>query len=297
MNDVDRFLSDLQLARRSPDTIRLYRATLGRFVKFTGKTVAKDFTEEDVRCFLSEGLQGLSSNTYFMHIARLKAFMVRFNPLVYVWMKNNMRVKWTLTETEPFSRQQLFALASEFRRSSLLRDRSGRMADLWEAVHWFISALGCRIGETCALNVGDVSLVEADFKIVFPAATTKLKRMREVYLPRAGYAGAMLHNYLAKYRATAVADAPLFVNRDGHRLQRYRVEEKYRNARKKLGIKTRCTPHVLRHTYCTFMVVEKGVDIPTVAELTGHSKEMLLKVYSHVSPKRKRDVAQKYQIV
>jgi len=235
----------------------------------------------------------LKPNTYFLYVARLKTFFKKYNAVLYVWMKENIKAKMEEVETEALTREQLYALVEDFKTHSTPK----RMMIVWEAVHWFLAANGPRLGETCALNVGDVSFKDGLFTIRFRPSTTKTKKPRAVYLERSSYAGAIFHNYF-KSRQGSPDNAPLWVGRDGNRLREDQVERKYREARQRLGIKCRCTPHVLRHTYISFMRHRKiPVPVEDVAAVTGHNKVTLMKTYSQVSEETKMDNARKYQIV
>jgi len=291
ISDVEGFLADLQLSRRSPHTIQNYKYLLNKFFRSCPKQRAIDVTIDDMRRFLLDN-QTLKNNTYCVYVAALKMFFEYSNPPLFEWMHRNVNAKLEEVETVPLTKEQLFALAEDFKAHA----RPKWLANVWECLHWFIAACGSRIGETIALNMEDLTFEDGLFKIRFRAATTKTGKKREPFIARSSYSGAILHNYIQKYRKDAKSNAPLFIGRDGGRLHCNRIEVKYQEARKRLNIKSRCTPHVLRHTYVTFLRHRK-VPLEDVSKITGHSELMLLKTYSHSSEDDRKNVARKHQIV
>ena len=59
------------------------------------------------------------------------------------------------------------------------------------------------------------------------------------------------------------------------------LEKKFRKLTKKANI-TNCTPHTLRHTYASHLIMS-GVDLVTVKELLGHSSIVTTMIYAHLS--------------
>lgn len=290
--DVQDFLADLELANRKLRTVKNYRYTLGLFFRFCGKTRAVDVTVDDVRRFLRECKRRYKNNTYFMTVWRLRMFFRVRNRLVYDFLKN-VKVKLRKTDIQPFSREEILALAREMGKY-----RGGAHCEkVYYTVALFLPAVGARIGEVCSLNISDVDDGGKDLiRIHFRGEITKNGEARTVYLRRDSLAARALYDYL-RWRWPYKPDEPLFVNSRGKRLQPQRVEAKYKQARRILGLKKKCTPHVNRHTFATFLI-ENNVDPKTVAELTGHKDaKVLFDVYSHISEKRKKAVIKKLQII
>jgi len=57
---------------------------------------------------------------------------------------------------------------------------------------------------------------------------------------------------------------------------------------KEAGLSKRITPHVLRHTYGSHLVMN-GVDVQTIKDLMGHSSIMTTAIYLHTDPKHRRE--------
>jgi len=60
------------------------------------------------------------------------------------------------------------------------------------------------------------------------------------------------------------------------------LNKKFATAAKRSGL-TDVTPHTLRHTFASWLVMQ-GVDLATVQKLLGHSNIMMTMTYAHLAP-------------
>ncbi len=65
----------------------------------------------------------------------------------------------------------------------------------------------------------------------------------------------------------------------------------FNNGVRRAGLKN-VTPHVLRHTFASHLVMS-GVDLPTVKELLGHKSIITTMIYSHLSDEHKAKAVRK----
>lgn len=127
----------------------------------------------------------------------------------------------------------------------------------------FLYASGCRISE--ALNVQRSDIVDGWLKIRFA------KGEKERVVPLAPVATQALERYLSEQ---GMASSYLWLNYKGEQLSRisaFKIVKKY------LGI----SPHVLRHSFATSLIVG-GADLRVVQELLGHASLETTQIYTHI---------------
>ncbi len=87
-------------------------------------------------------------------------------------------------------------------------------------------------------------------------------------------------------RTTKDGDA-VVLNARGGRLSRQSCWTIVRRAGERVGLESRLSPHVLRHSCATHML-DHGADLRVVQELLGHASISTTQVYTKVSPERLR---------
>ena len=151
------------------------------------------------------------------------------------------------------------------------------------------------MSELISLNRSQVDLKRREFMV-----RGKGKKPRIVFL--SSRAAMHIENYL---NARKDNFEPLFINHgrarkgeditlgEKRRLTRVSVEYIVRTVARKAGIIKKVTPHVLRHSYATELLLN-GADIRSVQELLGHSSITTTQIYTHVTNKRLREIHEKY---
>lgn len=133
---------------------------------------------------------------------------------------------------------------------------------------------GLRRGELIQLRPEDINLERRTLTVA--GAFSKTGKSRT--LPIGPQLRALLEDCLA-----ARGDAPtLLVDQKGTPWSRSWIAECFRHACKK-ALHESLGPHVLRHTFCSRLVMA-GVDIRTVQELAGHASITMTMRYAHLTP-------------
>lgn len=131
---------------------------------------------------------------------------------------------------------------------------------------------GLRIGEVCALRVGDIDTERG----VVHVRAAKGRRERIVML---SHKLAML---LPQLWSTREPSAWAFRGYGGHPLSQVLIRQTLRAAAGRAGIHKRVTPHVLRHTFATHLL-EDGTDLRLIQLLLGHASIRTTVRYVRVS--------------
>jgi len=139
----------------------------------------------------------------------------------------------------------------------------------------FLYASGCRVSEALGADYSDIE----DGWLKIRSAKNDKERM----VPLAPRAIEAVETYLA---ARSFKDDTLWLNYKGERLSRISAF-KITNAH--LGV----SPHVLRHSFATSLIVG-GADLIVVQELLGHSSINTTQIYTHIKKQNLRDTVLTY---
>lgn len=197
-------------------------------------------------------------------------------------------------ETPKYKPSEKRALYPEEQKALKLADLSPRE----KAFLWIIYGCGLRRGEALALTRADIDIkagvIHVNKAIAFTVNSkidkgTKNLVVRDVPMP------AWLIAFLKSY-IVGLPGMLLFTKLDGTPITKSSYDKMWAQIIKKLNVATggtdalqvifNLTAHVFRHNYCTQLCYAaahgKKLSINKIAELMGDSREMVLKVYSHV---------------
>ena len=144
-------------------------------------------------------------------------------------------------------------------------------------------ATGIRVSELIALNVSDVHI-----KLGYISCKSGNE---ERIIPVGRPSMAALENYLGAIRKSIAKDSEsaLFVNMNGSRMTRqgfWKIVKYYGEAAQ---IKTKITPHTLRHSFAVHLL-ENGADLHSVQTMLGHSDISTTQMYTKVVNRKLQDV-------
>lgn len=143
---------------------------------------------------------------------------------------------------------------------------------------------GLRVSELAGLNREHVNIERGEF-----AVRGKGKKIRVVFLDKASKQA--MKDYVAK--RTDIEEALVLNHRSNRRLTVRQIQRILKHYAAKAGIVKRVTPHVLRHSLATELLM-KGADIRSVQEMLGHSSITTTQVYTHITNPRLKEVHEKY---
>lgn len=287
------FLEYLELERNTSQlTIKNYDHYLKRFLLFAGEIDPKDIDLNLVRRYrlhlsrwsdpkTGKPLKRITQN-YFM--IALRAFL-RY--LARVDINTLSPEKVELGETDP----RPLKVLDETHLKSLLEapDTSKKDGIRDRAILETLFSTGLRVSELASLNRDTINLGRREFGIV-----GKGGKERVVFISDS--AADWLERYLQARKDTF---KPLFIrfqgkvdpssNGEAMRLTTRSIERTVEKYVKKLGLSVKATPHTLRHSFATDLLIN-GADIRSVQEMLGHSNISTTQIYTHVTNQHLKDV-------
>jgi len=263
-NELEAFIEYIRVTKAlSAKTVEAYSYDLEAVEKTTKKPLIKLDTSVvmsalkhyDNKRTLNRKLSALNAFFAFCHQSRFTA----------------ERSKFILAKI-PKSLPKFLAY-KEIQRSLALIDQSSWIGQRDRALILFLYATGMRISECLESRRSDI---EGNWLHVRHG-----KGEKERLIPIAVEALQAMQRYL---EASPFEDDQIWLNYQGKSLSRisaYKITQKY------LGV----SPHVLRHSYATALIIG-GADLRVVQELLGHASLLTTQIYTHIQKQNLKETVQ-----
>ena len=281
---------------RSLKTIENYRLYLERFIEFSGDITVDKITSEQVRRFRlwlnrhrNDNDQSLSLITQSYHLIALRGF------LTYLSRRDIQSLSADKIILPKTTRKQVTFLHYD-EVSSLLSqidlDTEAGLRD--RAIIELLFSSGLRVSELVNLNRDHINLNRREFMV-----RGKGQKDRPVFVSKG--AAERVSDYLASRHDSLV---PLFISYsrfagqtdtsgDYRRLQSRSIQRMVSHYAKMAGITKHVSPHTLRHSFATDLLMN-GADLRSVQAMLGHSNISTTQVYTHVTDQHLKDVFEKF---
>lgn len=143
---------------------------------------------------------------------------------------------------------------------------------------------GIRVSEVVNIKKHDINYSEKSIKI-----TGKGNKDRIVYY--GSRCNDLLNIYLDKsYNKLNINNLDyLIISKTGKKICDREIRKVIDEAAVKSGLKFKISPHVLRHTFASHMLLD-GADLRSVQELLGHENLSTTQIYTHISNERIKSV-------
>ena len=282
--EIDTFVNHLVVERGlSANTLAAYRNDLSALAKFMSKKNKSPISwgsvkERDLRNFLDDlDQRGYSLATKSRKIASAKSFFnfLKSEGIIHNNLMDEVR--------QPRSGQVLPKALSIEEVDLLLNFKSEKQTteDLRDGVMVeLMYAAGLRVSELVGLNIRDVDLDVGSVRTIG-------KGYKERIIPIYETAVESISEYVAIIRpihSQSQKQEALFLNRRGCRLTRQAVWLRLRKLAITVGISSKITPHMLRHSFATHLL-HGGASLRHVQELLGHSNIATTQIYTHLTDK------------
>lgn len=305
VNDlISDFVEHLEIEKgRSQRTSENYERYLWRFAEIAGEISGKgsdlepkDITRELLRKYRlqlnrikDERGEGLEAITQAYHLVALRGF------LKYLAQREIESLDPSLVELPHVTRKQVtFLHYDEVERllneidietETGLRDR---------AIIELLFSGGLRVSELTKLNRDSINLERREFIV-----RGKGNKDRPIFISES--AADWVQQYLDARTDTL---APLFLNNSRHlqavdtsgnyrRLTPRSIERIVQKYAKLAGITKHVSPHTLRHSFATDLLMN-GADLRSVQAMLGHSDISTTQIYTHVTDSHLKEVHEKF---
>jgi site-specific recombinase XerD len=294
---IDEFLEYLEIEKGcSPLTIRQYRHYLKRFHSWVAENSPAIKADEinlklvrRYRLYLAHlrGGNGLPLRpvTQSYHIVALRAF------LRYLLVQRDIpTLSPDKIELPKQSSRSVAFLNPEQMERLLNSPKISNNAGLRDrTILETLFSTGLRVSELVSLNRDQVDLERKEFGV-----KGKGNKLRVVFL--SDTAAQWIERYL---RARKDHFKPLFIRYSGAvdtqkngekmRLTARSIQNVVAKYAKKSGLPIEATPHTLRHSFATDLLIS-GADIRSVQEMLGHESIRTTQVYTHVTNRHLKEV-------
>ena len=299
---INDFLEALEVEKgRKKRTIEDYRLYLERFYSITSEFVTPPYTPEKITSELvrkyrlrlnrhkNSQNQSLSILTQSYHLIALRGF------LKYLARRGISSLDQSLIDLPRAERKQVTFLHFDEIESLLDQIPSDTETGLRDrAIIELLFSGGLRISELISLNRDSINLTRREFVV-----RGKGSKDRPIFISTS--AADALKDYLCIHHDSLPA---LFLNNSNNQqavdtsgnFRRItprsvqRIIEKYARA---AGITKHVTPHTLRHSFATDLLMN-GADIRSVQALLGHSDISTTQIYTHVTDAHLKDVHERF---
>ena len=293
---VNTYLRYLKIERAySFLTIKAYKEVLGRAIKFLGYGIEdegyaltswQEVGKREIRALarsfnftLDKKRHSSSSVAHSLRIMSsffnylIKSKIIISNPMEFITVPkaaNTLPRVLSLNEIELLSEQ-------------MDGDSPKDIRDY--AIEQLLFASGLRVSELVSLNLGDIDFDMKEVRVIG-------KGDKQRIVPVGRSALKALQRYLSCRATFKPVDNAFFVNRFGTRLTVRSVSKYIKQAANKCGLEGKVTPHKLRHSFATQLLIN-GADLRMVQEMLGHANLGTTQIYTHVDVAHLRDVYNK----
>ncbi|HSX14534.1 MAG TPA: site-specific tyrosine recombinase/integron integrase [Candidatus Saccharimonadales bacterium] len=280
---------------RSQKTIANYHHYLARLIEFCDDCDVAKLDDERIRAWrlwlarLQDASgQPISKTTQNYHLIALRSF------LKYLAKRNIKTLPSDRVELARVKRPQIaFLTPEEVARLVEVIDTSSIVGLRDRAILELLFSGGLRVSELVSLNRDQINLERREFSV-----RGKGQKDRPIFM------SSEAADWLQRYLDSRNDDlAPLFIHLSGskdasgsgmyQRLTVRSVQRLVKRYAKLAGITKDVTPHTLRHSFATDLLMN-GADIRSVQGLLGHANISTTQIYTHITDPRLKEVHEQF---
>lgn len=271
---------------KSMHTVTSYKEDLKQYLAFVKEEGIADTTEitySNIDDFMNEQAESKASSS----LTRMAAAIHSFHHYL-AFMHNEKDPSLNLQVHRNEKRLPIYCSKEEIDRlmGSFDDTMPSQLAD--HAMLEMIYACGLRISEAVNMEVNRVDLESEKVRVLG-------KGNKERIVPIASGSCAVLKKYFTTVRPLFVKGSSpyFFVNHFGRPYNARYIQRLLHQKCLELGFTKHITPHKLRHSYATHMMMG-GADLRSIQEMLGHADLATTEIYTHVQNKQIFDAYQKF---
>ncbi|MBH9537675.1 tyrosine recombinase XerC [Novosphingopyxis sp. YJ-S2-01] len=267
--------------RRSVHTVRAYVSTAERLMEHLDGSASKQdiamLSAPDLRNFLADRRSdGIGNRSAARELSAVRAFL-KYCGGDQAALPRIRAPKAARTVPRPASPDDIMALGTDMVEAA----REPWIAARDWAVLLLLYGCGLRISEALSLTGGDLPLGET-LRVTGKRGKTRIVPL----LPAVREAIA---NYAETTPFPAARDEALFRGPRGGPMKPAAMRHAVLQARRRLGLSERLTPHALRHSFATHLLAG-GADLRSLQELLGHASLSSTQIYTAVDAAHLLDI-------
>lgn len=276
------------------NTLEAYRRDLYRFKAALKTEKVEDLTIEDIANFLDlKDEKARSAASRARSVATIRS-MIKFLQNEYENIALDLSElslpKVPLAAAKALEKEEINLLLDSFGSDEVsIRDK---------AICEVLYSSGIRISEAQGLDTDDIDYENHMLRVFGKGSKERVAPFGKVALEAIEnyHMGARV-SFVLKRKNKQATNA-LFLSQAGNRLSRQAIYDIVKKAAKRVGLESKISPHVFRHSFATHLI-EGGADIRIVQELLGHSSiattqrytktdtQKLIETFSRAHPRAK----------
>jgi site-specific recombinase XerD len=275
-SDIEKLLADFKeysTTNHSPATIKRYKAITDHFRVFLkqypyitkiSQLTAKTF--EDYKTYRKR--QEAEAKTINIELQTLKSMF-------------SMAIKWGYATVNPLQNVDKLKMVQKKYPRFLSEEECDKLLStcapwLYPIFYTFLRT-GMRKQELMNLEWADVDFERGKIKIRVKEGWVPKTSEREIPMSNG------VSNVLKKHKEETGQWNLVFHDGNGNKIENNKLRKQLMRVTKQCGFPDVTKLHTLRHTFASHLVM-KGVDLPTIKQLLGHSDITTTMIYSHLAP-------------
>ena len=281
LNYIDKFLSYIENDKNYSNlTIENYNEDLNDFEKFIKKDLAKT-NKEDIKKYLIFLFDKNEKNsTVSRHISTIKSFYKYMLKEKYISKNPAINIKY------PKKEKNLPKFVQYNELSEIIDvSKEGKFSERDNLIIELMYSTGVRVSELVNIKIKDIDESNCQIKVMG-------KGSYERYVFYGDYTKIALEKYMNNLRGELLKNKNseyLILNKDGNKITTRGIAKIIDNIINRTSLKTKISPHTLRHTFATHLL-SNGCDLRSVQDMLGHKNINSTEVYTHVTSERLKDV-------